>query len=346
MGIFKKLFTKIKNLKNNKSNDANLLLKNNEQKNSEVNFDQGLKKTNNFFVNSLNKIIYKNVIINDELFHNIEQTLLSIDVGNYAANKIITAIKNEVKYQNIDSPNLIKQIIIDKLFVYYIQDTVVQTNLNLKKDETNVILFFGVNGVGKTTTIAKIANYLQKNNLKICLVAGDTFRAGAVEQLDLWASKLNIKIFKPIKLNQDPASVIYDGVKWASENKFDVVLCDTSGRLQTKINLMNELKKINNVIKKFNPNQPCESLLVIDATIGQSGLIQAKCFSEIVKVSGIVLTKIDSTSSGGIIFAIKDNFNLPLKFLCFGEKVEDIEVFDLEKFIKVMLKSFSFLEEQ
>lgn len=345
MGIFKKLFTKIKNLKNNKSNDANLLLKNNEQKNSEVNFDQGLKKTNNFFVNSLNKIIYKNVIINDELFHNIEETLLSMDVGNYAANKIITAIKNEVKYQNIDNPNLIKQIIIDKLFVYYIQDTVVQTNLNLKKDETNVILFFGVNGVGKTTTIAKIANYLQKNNLKICLVAGDTFRAGAVEQLDLWASKLNIKIFKPTKLNQDPASVIYDGVKWASENKFDVVLCDTSGRLQTKINLMNELKKINNVIKKFNPNQPCESLLVIDATIGQSGLIQAKCFSEIVKVSGIVLTKIDSTSSGGIIFAIKDNFNLPLKFLCFGEKVEDIEVFDLEKFIKVMLKSFSFLEE-
>ncbi|MBQ4209007.1 signal recognition particle receptor subunit alpha, partial [bacterium] len=167
------------------SNDANLLLKNNEQKNSEVNFDQGLKKTNNFFVNSLNKIIYKNVIINDELFHNIEETLLSMDVGNYAVNKIITAIKNEVKYQNIDNPNLIKQIIIDKLFVYYIQDTVVQTNLNLKKDETNVILFFGVNGVGKTTTIAKIANYLQKNNLKICLVAGDTFRAGAVEQLDL-----------------------------------------------------------------------------------------------------------------------------------------------------------------
>ncbi len=345
MGIFKKLFDKIKNLKKSKNDSKNLLLKNVTKKNSEENFDQGLKKTNNFFVNSLNKIIYKNVVIDDKIFNKIEETLLAMDVGNYATNKIITAIKNEVKYQNINNPDLIKQIIIDKLFVYYIQDTIVQTNLNLKENETNVILFFGVNGVGKTTTIAKVANYLQKNNLKICLVAGDTFRAGAVEQLDLWAKKLNIKIFKPTKINQDPASVIYDGVKWASENKFNVVLCDTSGRLQTKTNLMNELKKIDNVIKKFNPDQPCESLLVIDATIGQSGLIQAKCFSEIVKVSGIVLTKIDSTSSGGIIFAIKDNFNLPLKFLCFGEKVDDIEMFDLEKFIKVMLKNFSFLEE-
>ena len=346
MSIFKKLFDKIKNLKQKKSNSENLLLKDGVKKNSAINFDHGLKKTNNFFVNSLNKIIYKNVIIDDELFRKIEETLLSMDVGNYATNKIVSAIKNEVKFQNIDNPNLIKQIIIDKLFVYYIQDTIVQTNLNLKANETNVILFFGVNGVGKTTTIAKVANFLQKNNLKICLVAGDTFRAGAVEQLDLWAKKLDIKIFKPTKPNQDPASVIYDGVKWASENKFNVVLCDTSGRLQTKTNLMNELKKINNVIKKFNPNQPCESLLVVDATIGQSGLIQAKCFSEVVKVSGIVLTKIDSTSGGGIIFAIKDNFNLPLKFLCFGEKVEDIEMFDLKKFIKVMLKNFSFLEEE
>ena len=345
MNIFKKLFAKIKNLKKKKDNSENLLLKSDIKKEREANFDQGLKKTNNFFTNSLNKIIYKNVVIDEELFHKIEETLLAMDVGNYATNKIISVIKNEVKCQNIDNPDLIKQIIIDKLFVYYIQDTIVQTDLNLKSNETNVILFFGVNGVGKTTTIAKVANFLQKNNLKICLIAGDTFRAGAIEQLDLWAKKLNIKIFKPIKPNQDPASVIYDGVKWANENKFNVVLCDTSGRLQTKINLMNELKKINNVIKKFNPNQPCEALLVVDATIGQSGLIQAKCFSELVKVTGIILTKIDSTSGGGIIFAIKDNFNLPLKFLCFGEKLEDIEVFDLEKFIKAMLKNFSFLKK-
>lgn len=345
MNIFKKLFAKIKNLKKKKDNGENLLLKSDTKKEREANFDQGLKRTNNFFTNSLDKIIYKNVVIDEELFHKIEETLLAMDVGNYATNKIISVIKNEVKCQNIDNPDLIKQIIIDKLFVYYIQDTIVQTNLNLKSNETNVILFFGVNGVGKTTTIAKVANFLQKNNLKICLIAGDTFRAGAIEQLDLWAKKLNIKIFKPIKPNQDPASVIYDGVKWANENKFNVVLCDTSGRLQTKINLMNELKKINNVIKKFNPNQPCEALLVVDATIGQSGLIQAKCFSELVKVTGIILTKIDSTSGGGIIFAIKDNFNLPLKFLCFGEKIEDIEVFDLEKFIKAMLKNFSFLKK-
>lgn len=345
MNIFKKLFAKIKNLKKKKDNGENLLLKSDTKKEREANFDQGLKRTNNFFTNSLDKIIYKNVVIDEELFHKIEETLLAMDVGNCATNKIISVIKNEVKCQNIDNPDLIKQIIIDKLFVYYIQDTIVQTNLNLKSNETNVILFFGVNGVGKTTTIAKVANFLQKNNLKICLIAGDTFRAGAIEQLDLWAKKLNIKIFKPIKPNQDPASVIYEGVKWANENKFNVVLCDTSGRLQTKINLMNELKKINNVIKKFNPNQPCEALLVVDATIGQSGLIQAKCFSELVKVTGIILTKIDSTSGGGIIFAIKDNFNLPLKFLCFGEKLEDIEVFDLEKFIKAMLKNFSFLKK-
>ena len=185
MSIFKKLFSKIKNLKKQKDNNESFLLKSGVKKNSEANFDQGLKKTNNFFVNSLNKIIYKNVIVNEELFHKIEETLLSMDVGNYATSKIISVIKNEVKCQNIDNPDLIKQIIIDKLFVYYIQDTIVQTDLNLKSDETNVILFFGVNGVGKTTTIAKVANFLLKNNLKICLVAGDTFRAGAIEQLDL-----------------------------------------------------------------------------------------------------------------------------------------------------------------
>lgn len=331
MSVLKKITNKVCFWKKNKKN----LLK--QDKLQQISFDKGLKKSNHFFKEMINKIVYEKVKIDESFFQKIEETLLVMDLGVNATNKIMSSIIDEVKQQNIADAKLIKQIIIDKLFVYYIQDTTTNFALNLKQNEVNVILFFGVNGVGKTTTIAKVANYLNQKQYKVCLIAGDTFRAGAVEQLDIWAKKLNIKIFKPHKINQDPASVIYDGIKWAKENNFNVVLCDTSGRMQNKINLMNELKKIDHVIKKFIPNQPCESLLVIDSTIGQSGLIQAKIFLEFIKITGIILTKIDSTSHGGIVFSIKDNFNLPVKFVGLGETINDLQPFDLEKFIYSMV---------
>ena len=303
-------------------------------------FDQGLKKSSNVFKAALDQIIKNKRKVNQNLIDDIEDLLISLDIGTSATQKIMDAIIDEIKFQNVEDAELIKQIIVDKIFVYYIQDTIIDSALNIKKGETNVILVSGVNGVGKTTSIAKITKYLLDAKYSTCLIAGDTFRAGAVEQLNIWAKRLNVQIFKPKVANQDPASVIYEGVKWANDNKIDVVLCDTSGRLQNKVNLMNELKKIDNVIKKFNPNQPCESLLVLDATTGQSGLIQAKAFSEVTNLTGIILTKMDSTSRGGIILAIKDNFNIPVKFIGLGEKPEDLQVFDLEKYIYGLTQSF------
>lgn len=336
MSVFKNLLDKIKNKKSiSKQIAKTTQIGLSEQKK----FDEGLNKSSNIIKNAINDLIINKKTIDQNLLDDIEDMLISFDIGTSSTKKIIEAISSEIKYQNVTDLKLIKQIIIDKLFLYYIQDTIIDNDLNLVKDETNVILVSGVNGVGKTTSIAKLAHHLLNAGYKTCLVAGDTFRAGAIEQLDVWAKRLNVPIFKPDFPNQDPASVIYNGVKFANENKIDVVLCDTSGRLQNKINLMNELKKINLVIKKFNKDQPCESLLVLDATTGQSGLAQAKAFFEVTNLTGIILTKMDSTSRGGIVIAIKDMFNLPVKFIGLGEKMQDLQVFDLEKYILGITKS-------
>lgn len=296
-------------------------------------FDEGLKKSSDFLQTSLKEITKNYVRVDEQLIEKIESFLLQFDIGYASVNKILNSIVEEIKFQNVNDPNLIKDIIVDKLFVYYIQDTDIENEIVLKENTTNVILVTGVNGVGKTTSIAKLANKFIKQGLKVGLVAGDTFRAGAVEQLSIWAQRLNISIFKPDKPNQDPASVIYTGIVNAKKQALDVIICDTSGRLQNKVNLMNELKKIDKIIKKFDESQPCESLLVIDATTGQSGIAQAKAFNEVTKLTGIILTKMDSTSKGGIILSIKDAFNLPVKYIGLGEKIDDLEPFDLEKFI-------------
>ena len=338
MGFFKNLLDKIR-----RKSDITQSIEQTTQifNSNQSKFDQGLKKASNVFESVINDVVAKNTKVDQQLLDKIEEMLLSMDIGTSAVTRIMTAITDEIKYQNVDNLELVKQIIIDKIIVYYIQDSVVDNGLHLSPKQTNVILVSGVNGVGKTTTIAKMAYHFLQSNLKVCLVAGDTFRAGAIEQLEVWANKLNVPIFKPKKLNQDPASVIYDGLNWATQNKINIVLCDTSGRMQNKVNLMNELKKIYQVIQKFNANQPCESLLVIDATTGQSGIAQAKVFSEVSKISGIVLTKMDSTSKGGIILAIKDNFNIPVKFISFGETYYDLQPFDLEKYIQSLLSNFN-----
>lgn len=304
-------------------------------------FDVALNKSSSNLAQAVELIAKKFYKIDDALYEKIEELLISYDVGVYATDKIIAAIKDEVLKQNIQDGSLIKEIIIDKLFTYYIQNTSVDTILNLQNNQTNVILITGVNGVGKTTTIAKIAHKYIKQNKKVLLVAGDTFRAGAIEQLNLWAQKLKCEIILPIKANADPASVIYQGLQKGYEDKYDLIICDTSGRLHNKVHLMNELAKINKVIKKFDSKAPHESLLVLDATLGQSGVLQAKAFKEITNITGIVLAKMDGTSKGGIILAIKDAFNIPVKFIGLGEKLEDLSAFDLEKFIVGITKQLT-----
>lgn len=334
MGLFKKILSTIKAKKSvakqikEKKLASNVI---NQKK-----FDLGLKKSSGSFKQALEQLAAKYHTVNEELLEAIEAALLMFDIGTSATSKIMQAITDEIKFQKVSDPKLIEQIVYDKLLVYYIQDSLVDTSLNLQANQTNVILVTGVNGVGKTTSIAKLAKMLKNLKYKVMIVAADTFRAGAVSQLAIWANRVGVSIYQPQKANQDPASVIYQALTIAKKDKYDVIICDTSGRLQNKINLMNELKKIDQVIKKFEPSQPCESLLVLDATTGQNGISQARAFNEVTKLSGIILTKMDSTSKGGIVLAIKDAFSLPVKLIGFGEQVDDLQAFDIENFIMAL----------
>ena len=339
MGFWKKLIDKIKGKKSlskkieekNIENQANVYIKQNVE--SQKKFDDGLKKSSSSLSKVIGEMAKKYQKIDETFYENIEEMLITYDVGVIATTKILEAIRSEISFQNINDPKLIKEIIVDKLFTYYIQDTNVNTFFNLEENRTNVILVTGVNGVGKTTSIAKIAYKLKNDGKKVLLVAGDTFRAGAIEQLSIWAKKIKVKIIVPEKENIGPDAVIYKGLQCGYKEKYDVIICDTSGRLNNKVNLMKELEKINKNIKKFDPTAPHEVLLVLDATLGQSGINQAKAFKEIIDISGIILTKMDGTSKGGIILSIKDNFNIPVKYIGLGEKLEDLSPFDLEKFI-------------
>ena len=344
MGFFSKLFNKLHKKESTKVaeqieqiNAQNRIFKDN----SNSKFDEGLRKSSNNLNLAITELMKNHTNIDSSLYESLEDMLVMYDVGYSAALKIVDAVRDEVNYQNINKKELIKEILLDKMLTYYIQDTNLNTNINFNENKTNTILIIGANGVGKTTSIAKIANYFVKNHKKVLLVAGDTFRAGAIEQLKAWAEKLNVDIVIPKHDKQETASVIYEGLQKGYSEKYDVIICDTSGRLQNKINLMNELKKIYDIIHKFDESAPHESLLVLDATTGQSGLSQAKMFNEVAKLSGIILSKMDSTSKGGIVLAIKDMFNIPVKFIGLGEGLDDLRIFDLEKFIHGLLHSFN-----
>ncbi len=343
MGFFKKIFNKFTNKnddtaeKISQKNEENRIFKASDNQRK---FDEGLRKSSNTLNDAIVDLFSKHKSIDLDFYESLEELLIMYDVGYVATTKIVKAIEEEVNYRQVKDPNLIKQILIDKIFTYYIQDTDINTNINLYSNKTNVVLVVGVNGVGKTTSIAKITKYFVDQNKKVLLVAGDTFRAGAVEQLKIWANRLNVDIVSPKKVGQETASVIFEGVKKGYEEKYDLVICDTSGRLQNKINLMNELKKINDIIHRYDKTAPHETLLVLDATTGQSGLAQAQAFNEVTKLTGIVLAKMDSTSKGGIVLAIKDMFNLPVKFIGLGEKLEDLKPFDLEQFVDGMASGF------
>ena len=299
-------------------------------------FDKGLEKTRKEFVNKIGILNSKYKKVSNEYFEELEEILIMSDIGVNTVMDFIDRLKRRVKKENIVDSDDLREIIIDEMFIIYVNNEIVVNKINYSKEGPTVILFVGVNGVGKTTTIGKIAYKLKNEGKKVMMIAGDTFRAGAIEQLIEWGKRTDSKVV--YGESKDPSSVVFDGLKQAKEENYDVVLIDTAGRLQNKVNLMNELDKINKVIGKFISDAPHETLLVIDATTGQNGISQAKSFKEITNVTGIVLTKLDGTAKGGIVLAIKEEVNIPVKFVGLGEKEEDLRVFDIEKYIYGLFK--------
>jgi len=324
------LFDKFKNIFSKKT-EENKIEKEEIQK-----YDDALEKTRNVFTSKLSLLSNKYKKVSEEYFEELEEILIMADIGVNTVMNFIDDIKRRVKKENIESTEDLKEIIVDELFIIYVNNDVIVNKINFSDEGPTVILFVGVNGVGKTTTIGKIAKKLIKENKKVLMVAGDTFRAGAVEQIEEWGNRIGCKVVG--KDNADPSSVIYDGLEIAKKENYDVVLIDTAGRLQNKVNLMKELEKMNKVIGKLIPNAPQETLLVIDATTGQNGISQAKSFKEITDITGIVLTKLDGTAKGGIVLAIKEEVNIPVKYIGLGEKEDDLRVFDIEKYIYGLFK--------
>ncbi len=323
------LFDKLKNIINKKENIE--VKDENVQK-----YDEGLEKSRNEFVSKLSMLGIKYTKINDEYFDELENILIMADIGVNTVIDFMDRLRKRVKSENITDTKYLNEVIVDELFIIYVNNESITDKINMAEDGPTVILMVGVNGVGKTTTIAKLAHKYKNEGKKVMLIAGDTFRAGAVEQLKIWADRTNSLFYG--KENTDPAGVIYDGLVKAKEDDADIVLIDTAGRLHNKVNLMKELEKINKVIGRIIPGAPHETLLVIDATTGQNGIMQAKAFKEITDITGIVLTKLDGTAKGGIVLAIKEEVNIPVKFVGLGEKMTDLIPFDIENYIYGLFK--------
>ena len=298
----------------------------------------GLDKSSETFSDRINELAARFREINDEYFEELENILIMADVGVSMVMKIVSEIKTEVRIRNITDPREINDIIVDKMFVIYANESVMSTKINYAAEGLTVILMVGVNGAGKTTTIGKLANRIvHDEGKKVVVAAGDTFRAGAIDQLAVWAERVGVDIVKG-KEGGDPSAVVFDALNKAKETGADVLICDTAGRLQNKVNLMNELEKMNRIIKRVVPEGPHETLLVVDATTGQNGVSQAIEFSKITDITGIVLTKMDGTAKGGIVLSIKDQLNIPVKFIGLGEQVDDLQEFDLEQYIYGLCK--------
>ncbi len=301
-------------------------------------YQMGLHKSKSSFDN-LKRLLEESDKIDDDLFDSIEDLLISADIGVDTVLYFTNELKKEVKNKSFQTPNELSELIVDKLFEIYLKGEFVDTTLKFVDGEVNVFLFVGVNGVGKTTTIGKLAKQYKDMGKKVLMVAGDTFRAGAIEQLKEWSLRAKVDFFQK-EAGSDPSSVIYEALNKAVTEKYDLVLVDTAGRLQNKVNLMNELSKMKRVIEKILPNEPKETLLVIDASTGQNGMNQAHVFNEATNLSGIVLTKLDGTAKGGIILAIRHLYNLPIKYVGLGEKIDDLVPFDIENYIYNLFKGF------
>ncbi len=322
------LFDKLKNIVTKKEDI--------EEKENLKDYEKGLEKTRDEFVSKLNLLGIKYNKVNEEYFEELEQILIMADIGVNTVFDFLDRLKERVKKENITDTKYLNEVIVDELFIIYVNNESLSDKINLAEEGPTVILMVGVNGVGKTTSIAKLAYKYKNEGKKVMMIAGDTFRAGAVEQLKDWSEKTGTLFFG--SESKDPAGVIFDGLEKAKEENVDIVLVDTAGRLQNKVNLMQELEKINRIIDRQIPGAPHEVLLVIDATTGQNGILQAKSFGEITNITGIVLTKLDGTAKGGIVLAIKEAVGIPVKFIGLGEKMEDLKPFDIEAYIYGLFK--------
>ena len=307
-----------------------------EEKKSVKVYEKGLSRSREGFVSKLANLTNKYKKITDEYFDELEEILIMADIGVNTVMEFMDRLRERVKKENITDPSVLKEIIVDELFIIYVNDEVLSNKIQYREEGPTIVLFIGVNGVGKTTTIAKLANKMIDEGKKVLMVGADTFRAGAVEQLREWSVKVGAGFYG--KEESDPASVVYDGIELAKKEDYDVVLIDTAGRLQNKVNLMKELEKINKVIDGLVDGGASETLLVIDATTGQNGISQAKAFQEITNITGIVLTKLDGTAKGGIVLAIKESVGIPVKYIGLGETKDDLQVFDIEKYIYGLFK--------
>lgn len=296
-------------------------------------FKAGLEKTRNSFTSKVNDLVARYRKVDEDFFEELEDLLLQADVGFETVMELMDKLRYEVQRKNIKDTNGIQAVISEKLVEIYEQGEEDLIELNMQPDgELTVILFVGVNGVGKTTTIGKLAHRLKSQGKSVVLAAGDTFRAGAIDQLQVWGDRVGCEVIKQSE-GSDPAAVMYDAIRAAKNRKADVLICDTAGRLQNKVNLMNELEKVHRVISREIPNAPHEVLLALDATTGQNALVQAQTFKEATNVTGIVLTKLDGTAKGGIVLAIRNKLHIPVKFVGLGEKMDDLQPFDAERYV-------------
>ncbi len=307
------------------------LFQSKESKKKAQKYKIGMEKTRESVFNQLNELLASGKRIDEALFEEIEELFIMADMGVDTVLSLVDHLRRNVETKNIDNAAELKEMIVEEMFKRYVQEDIIDTNL-ATADDMSVHLFVGVNGVGKTTTIGKVAHLLQNEGKKVMMVAGDTFRAGAINQLRIWSERVGCAFYAK-EAGSDPSSVMYDALQKAKEMHIDVVLCDTAGRLQNKKNLMLELEKVHRVIGREVEGAPQETLLVLDATTGQNGLSQAKIFNEVTHLSGVILAKLDGTAKGGIALAIRETIGVPVKMIGLGEKIEDLEYFDIEEYI-------------
>jgi len=307
-------------------------------------FKEGLEKTRTALVEKVEELITRRKKIDEEFYEELEEILIGADVGVTTVMQLIEDLRAEVKKRKIEDASDLQPVLSEKLveMLRGEEDPKLQV---APAGEITVYLFVGVNGVGKTTTIGKLAHKLKREGKNVLLAAGDTFRAGAIEQLEVWGERVGVDVIKQSS-GADPAAVIFDAVQAAKQRQVDVLICDTAGRLQNKTNLMEELNKIFRVIQRELPNAPHEVLLVLDATTGQNALSQAKLFGEKSGVTGLVLTKLDGTAKGGIVIAIRNELNIPVKLVGLGEKMTDLQEFDSDQFVHALFAGLIQKEEE
>lgn len=308
-------------------------------------YEKGLEKTRKTFGERLNELFANFRSVDEDFFEELEETLIGADVGFDTAIKITESLRQEVKLRNVKKPAAVQNTIIEKMVDLYEAEGVEENNaLNIQAEGLTVMLFVGVNGVGKTTSIGKLAHEFKQDGKKVLMAAADTFRAGAIDQLVVWGERAGVEVVRG-NAGGDPAAVVFDAVERAKTEQADILLVDTAGRLQNKVNLMNELEKIKRIIQRELPDAPHEVLLVVDATTGQNAMSQAKQFKETTDVTGLVLTKLDGTAKGGIVLAIRNELHLPVKLVGLGEGIDDLEPFDANDFAVGLFKGLLKEEE-